>query len=142
MTSQALRWVGKALVNDGVDERRFDLGVDDRVVPGLVWTPTGSVGPRPLVLLAHGATRHKRVDHILEIARRLVRGFGYAAMAIDAPFHGDRRPDPDADELSALADLLVPAPDDWFEAYPVSPRVNRVVDHDAELVRPVADAVP
>ncbi len=49
----------------------------------------------------------------------------------------DPRPDPDADELAALAELLVPAPDDWFEAYPVSPRVNRVVDHDADLVRPV-----
>ena len=49
--------------------------------------------------------------------------------------------DPDADELAALADLLVPAPDDWFEAYPVSPRVNRVVDKDAELVRPVGDVI-
>jgi putative SOS response-associated peptidase YedK len=52
----------------------------------------------------------------------------------------DPRPEPDADELAALAELLVPAPDDWFEAYPVSPRVNRVVDHDADLARPVGEA--
>ncbi len=50
----------------------------------------------------------------------------------------DPRPDRDPDEL---VELLVPAPDDWFEAYPVSPRVNKVVDKDADLVRPVGDAV-
>jgi len=49
----------------------------------------------------------------------------------------DPNADPDADELEALAQLLVPAPDDWFEAYAVSSRVNRVVDHDASLVTPV-----
>ncbi len=98
--------MGDPLVADGVDERRFDLDVDSRVVPGLLWRPAGSVGPRPLVLLAHGATRHKRVDHILEIARQLVRGFDFAALAIDAPFHGDRRPDPAADELTVFSEFL------------------------------------
>ncbi|MDQ6797323.1 MAG: dienelactone hydrolase family protein [Actinomycetota bacterium] len=106
MTSQALRWVGEPLVADGVDERRFDLDVDDRVVPGLLWTPAGAAGPRPLVLLAHGATRHKRVDHIVAIARQLVRNFGFAALAIDSPFHGDRRPDPDAEEFTVFSEFL------------------------------------
>jgi putative SOS response-associated peptidase YedK len=50
----------------------------------------------------------------------------------------DPRPDPTAAELRELTDLLVPAPDDWFEAYVVSPRVNQAVDHDAGLIRPVA----
>jgi putative SOS response-associated peptidase YedK len=49
----------------------------------------------------------------------------------------DPRPRDERDDLEALARLLGPAPDEWFEAYPVSPRVNRVVDHDAELARPV-----
>jgi putative SOS response-associated peptidase YedK len=53
----------------------------------------------------------------------------------------DPTPAPTPAELDALTDLLVPAPDDWFEAYVVSPRVNQVVDHDADLVRPVGDAV-
>jgi len=92
---------------DGVDERRFDLDVEGRVVPGILWTPTGAVGPRPLVLLGHGATRHKRVDHIVAIARQVVQNFEFAAMAIDAPFHGDRRPDPDADEFTVFSDFLV-----------------------------------
>jgi putative SOS response-associated peptidase YedK len=52
----------------------------------------------------------------------------------------DPRADPDAAELDALAALLVPAPDDWFEAYTVSPRVNQAVDHDSDLVRPISDA--
>ena len=49
----------------------------------------------------------------------------------------DPTADPDAEDLDALGRLLAPAPDDWFEAYAVSSRVNRVVDHDASLVRPV-----
>jgi len=106
VTNQALRWVGEPLASDGVAERRFDLDVDGRVVPGILWVPPGSAGPRPLVLLAHGATRHKRVDHILEIARQLVRDHEFAALAIDAPFHGDRRPDPHADEFTVFSEFL------------------------------------
>ncbi|MGH9197750.1 MAG: alpha/beta hydrolase [Acidimicrobiia bacterium] len=73
-----------------VRERRFDLKVEDRVVPGIVWTPENASGPRPLVLLGHGGSQHKRVPNILSLARRLVRHLGYAAAAIDGPMHGDR----------------------------------------------------
>ena len=51
----------------------------------------------------------------------------------------DPRPTGD-DDLATLAGLLVPAPDDWFEAYPVSSRVNRVVEHGPDLVHPIGDA--
>jgi dienelactone hydrolase len=74
----------------GVTERRFDLEVGGALVPGLIWMPEGASGPRPLVLLGHGGTQHKRVDNLLAIARRLVRHHGYAACAIDAADHGDR----------------------------------------------------
>jgi dienelactone hydrolase len=74
----------------GVTERRFDLGVNGERVPGIVWSPEGARGPRPLVLLGHGGTQHKRVDNVLRSARRLVRHLGYAAVAIDAPGHGER----------------------------------------------------
>jgi alpha-beta hydrolase superfamily lysophospholipase len=40
------------------------------------------------------------------VAGRLVRDHGFAAAAIDAPFHGERRPDPDADEIQVLGDFL------------------------------------
>lgn len=79
----------------GVVERRFDLEVDGEVVPGILWLPETADGPRPAVLIGHGGTQHKRVDHVLGLARRFVRNLGYAAVAIDAPGHGDRVTDLD-----------------------------------------------
>jgi len=67
------------------------------------------------------------------------------ANGVLAPIH-DRMPvvldekswdewlDPANHDLDALGALLVPAPDDWVEAYPVSTRVNSPRNNDAELV--------
>jgi dienelactone hydrolase len=74
----------------GVTERRFDLEIDGRTVPGIAWRPEGVAGPLPAVLIGHGGTQHKRVPNVLSLARRLVRHLGYAAYALDAPGHGDR----------------------------------------------------
>ena len=76
----------------GVLERRFELRGQGEAVPGLVWTPSESSGPRPLVLIGHGGFRHKRYGYVLSLARRLVRHRGWAAAALDAPGHGERRP--------------------------------------------------
>src|SRR5689334_6661575 len=73
-----------------VIERGFVLRVGDASVPGIVGTPEGAAGPRRLILIGHGGTQHKRVDNVLRLARTLVRHHGYAAVAIDAPGHGDR----------------------------------------------------
>jgi dienelactone hydrolase len=80
-------------VAKGVRERRFDLERDGSIVPGLLWTPAEADGPRPLVLLGHGAAGNKREDYIVALARALVRHRGLAAAAIDGPVHGDRRTD-------------------------------------------------
>jgi pimeloyl-ACP methyl ester carboxylesterase len=98
--------VGEALIGEGVVERRFDLDVDRRLVPGILWTPSDVTGPRPIVLVGHGATRHKRIDHIVALARTLVRRHQFAVTAIDCPAHGERRADPDADEIQVFADFL------------------------------------
>ena len=45
--------------------------------------------------------------------------------------------DPAADDLASLAAMLHPAPDEWFDVYPVSSRVNTPDNNDAELVQPV-----
>ncbi|MGC9961065.1 MAG: alpha/beta hydrolase [Acidimicrobiales bacterium] len=79
-------------VDRGVRERRFDLDRAGRRVPGMLWTGADATGPRPLVLLGHGASGHKRQDYVVSMARRLVRHRGYAAASIDGPVHGDRRP--------------------------------------------------
>ena len=90
----------ETLTEQGVTERRVDLHVAEEVVPGIIWTPEGASGPRPTVLIGHGGTQHKRVPNVLSLARRLVRHLGYAAVAVDAPGHGDRVVDPAVAELA------------------------------------------
>ena len=46
--------------------------------------------------------------------------------------------DPKNEDLATLGRLLVPAPDEWFEAYEVSTRVNKPENNDADLLRRVA----
>jgi dienelactone hydrolase len=75
----------------GVRTRHLRLGVQGRLVPGLLWTPIEPSGPAPLVALGHGASRDKGQDVVVALARRLVRHHGIAALALDGPVHGERR---------------------------------------------------
>lgn len=72
--------------SDGVSEHLFTLDG----IPGVLWSPAGAVGRRPLVLLAHGGGQHKKAPGMEARARRFVTACGFAAAAIDAPGHGDR----------------------------------------------------
>ena len=83
-------FIGPPVTHHGVVERRVDIANDDRTVPAVVWTPEDAASPRPLVLIGHGGSGHKRMDYVLGLARRLVRHQGFAAAAIDGPGHGDR----------------------------------------------------
>ena len=49
----------------------------------------------------------------------------------------DRWLDPMFDDVATLSSFLEPAPDEWFETYEVSPRVNRPENNDARLLDPV-----
>jgi dienelactone hydrolase len=81
----------------GVVERRVGLEAESgEIVPGIVWLPEGATGPRPTVILGHGGVVHKRAPEVLGLARRLVRHRGYAAVALDAPEHGERITDKEA----------------------------------------------
>jgi alpha-beta hydrolase superfamily lysophospholipase len=71
--------------SDGVTERAFTL--DE--IPGVLWTPEGPCDTRPLILLGHGGGQHKTASNTASRARRYAAG-GFAALAIDAPNHGDR----------------------------------------------------
>ncbi len=84
-----MKFVSEA-VELGVAERGFELSVDGERVPGIVWAPEDAKGPRPVVLMGHGGTQHKRTENILARARSLVRHCRYVIVAIDAPGHGDR----------------------------------------------------
>jgi dienelactone hydrolase len=81
----------------GVVERRVGLEVEGgEIVPGIVWLPEAATGPRPTVILGHGGVVDKRAPEVLGLARRLVRHRGYAAVALDAPEHGERITDQEA----------------------------------------------
>jgi dienelactone hydrolase len=72
--------------SDGVREQIFQLGD----VTGVLWTPQGSTGPRPLILLGHGGGQHKKAPGVVFRANHFVTELGVAAVAVDVPNHGDR----------------------------------------------------
>ena len=101
-----MRWVGEARSVSGMTERQFELDVEGRRVPGVVWCPAhGRPGPRPLVMAGHGATHHKGIEYILALAQLLVGRHDFAVAAIDGPGHGGRRP-PHVDEIQAFSNFL------------------------------------
>lgn len=78
---------------DGVVEREFTVdGLPG--VPGVLWSPVAALeptaGPAPLVLLGHGGGGHKKHPAMVHRARLLAARFGFHAVAVDAPGHGDR----------------------------------------------------
>jgi dienelactone hydrolase len=75
---------------DGVTEYDFKLSVADNEVPGVIWAPEGKIGERPLILMGHGRAQHKKTGMITCLATSFARHLGYAALAIDAPDHGER----------------------------------------------------
>jgi dienelactone hydrolase len=70
----------------GVFEQIFTLGE----LPGVLWTPEGATGTRPLILMGHGGGQHKKAPAVVAHARRFVTECGFAVAAVDVPGHGDR----------------------------------------------------
>ncbi|HET9956906.1 MAG TPA: dienelactone hydrolase family protein [Polyangiaceae bacterium] len=85
---------------NGVSERRFELEVAGAAVPGVLWTPEGARGPRPLILFGHGGGQHKKAAPVLGTAMRYAKALGYAIVAIDAPDHGARVSPQDAPQVA------------------------------------------
>ncbi|MYT15206.1 Dienelactone hydrolase [Streptomyces sp. SceaMP-e96] len=82
--------------SDGVSEQIFTLGE----IPGVLWTPEGAAGTRPLVLMGHGGGQHKKAPGIVARARRLVAECDFAVAAVDVPGHGDRPKDEEYDRIA------------------------------------------
>lgn len=76
--------------NDAVERRSFNLEVAGATVPAVLWLPENAIGPRPLVLMGHGGSQHKKTAGIVARASAYARRHGWAVLAIDAPDHGDR----------------------------------------------------
>jgi cephalosporin-C deacetylase-like acetyl esterase len=75
---------------NGVTERLFALAVEGERVPAVIWSPENAKGERPLVLMGHGGSQHKKIGTLAARARQYAQRLGYATLAIDAPGHGDR----------------------------------------------------
>jgi dienelactone hydrolase len=94
--------------SDGVTEQLFTLGE----IPGVLWTPAGAPGPRPLILMGHGGGHHKKAPGIVARARRFVAERGFAAAAVDVPGHGERPTHEDYDRIARENHARVEAGED------------------------------
>ena len=94
MGTSAILELGPQHTEKGVGSRHLWIaGFEGRRVPALVLTPEGADGPRPVVMLGHGAGDRKDAPLMLAVARWLVRREGWAVAIIDGPVHGERRSD-------------------------------------------------
>lgn len=80
-------------VDRGIVTRRLMVaGHEGRAVPAILLAPEGAAGPRPAVLIGHGAGGDKKSEPFPAIGRVFVRRCGWASVIIDGPIHGERRP--------------------------------------------------
>lgn len=86
-------WGDKLITDAHTAQQSFSIDRPTGAVPATVWTPVGRPGPFPLVLLGHGGSGHRHSQRIVTMAARFAAA-GYAAAAIDGPFHGERVPSP------------------------------------------------
>jgi dienelactone hydrolase len=103
--------------SDGVTEQLFTLTSPydtsaSGEIPGVLWTPDGAAGTRPLILMGHGGGQHKQAPGIVARARRFAADCGFAVAAVDAPGHGDRPRTGEHDRFIAEIRARVQARDD------------------------------
>jgi dienelactone hydrolase len=87
--------------SDGVTEQLFTFTFTFGEIPGVLWTPDGAAGARPLILMGHGGGQHKKAPGIMARARRFAAECGFAVAAVDVPGHGDRPRNEEHDRIIA-----------------------------------------
>jgi dienelactone hydrolase len=96
----------------GPAARRLPLSVRQagQDVPAIAWLPATPAPPRAVVLVGHGGTMSKDSRFVTRLAGQLASEHGYATLAIDAPFHGERTPAAERDRSPRQRrELLGPA---------------------------------
>lgn len=93
------RTIAKEDLETVVREKIVFTGVNGNRVPGLLAIPQDHPGPHPIVLLLHGLGQTKEEwweDSGFEVSKRLIAQ-GFAVLALDAQYHGERRLNNDFD---------------------------------------------
>lgn len=100
-------------------QQGYDINIerDGNPIPIAVWAPAGD-GVRPLVLLGHGGSGHKRNERMTMLGERFANEHGWVAIAIDGPVHGARGPvqnatDPAYREMWQREDPVADMIADW-----------------------------
>ena len=112
-----VHWTADAVRSGNVVEREFSIERDGYVIPGVAWHPATSPEPRPLVLMGHGGSGHKRGAKMLRLGQ-LLADYGFWAAAIDGPVHGARgavtdAADPAYRKMWERPDVVQSMIDDW-----------------------------
>jgi pimeloyl-ACP methyl ester carboxylesterase len=119
----------------GVFEQLFTLGE----IPGVLWTPQGAAGTRPVILMGHGGGQHKKAPGIVARALGFATELGFAVAAVDAPGYGDRPKDVEYDRIATGNQARVAAGE---ELAPLIAGVQALVAHrTVPEWRAVLDAV-
>jgi dienelactone hydrolase len=111
-------WTEEAMTVGAVEERAFTVERHGHHIPGVLWYPAQGPGRRPLVLMGHGGSTHKRHDRMVMLGRMFAGDYGWCAAAIDGPAHGERGPVTDASEAAyrqmwQRPDVVQDMIDDW-----------------------------
>lgn len=117
---------------DVVEESSFEVDSGQGGIDGVLWRMRSVGAARPLVLLGHGGSGHKRSSRQVMLAHRLARA-GLAVAAIDGPFHGERIAEPlgTTDYQQLIVDrgverVLDGMTEDWLAAISVVSRFPHI----------------
>ena len=101
-----------------LSEKSFVIESGSSSLPGVFWQGSSPSEKSPLVLLAHGGSGHKRSEKMVAMGTWISEGFGWNAVSIDGPAHGDRGPvqnstDPAYREMWQRPDVVGTMVEDW-----------------------------
>ena len=113
-----MQWTEDTVNAEGVCARRFAIERGGQAIPGVLWQPATQSGPRPLVLMGHGGSGHKRNGRMTMLGRMFAGEYGWCTAAIDGPVHGDRGPVTEANhplyrQMWQRPDVVKDMIDDW-----------------------------
>lgn len=89
-------WVREPTALNSVCEQEFEVERDGQHIPGVFWRPLQVADPRPVILMGHGGSGHKRNERMQMLGQMFSSKYGWCAAAIDGPVHGGRGPVTDA----------------------------------------------